>query len=84
RHSHNASLTAKKRIVHGVAGSDYPLLENPMRSANFAVLRSGSVPSVLIETGFLSNPTDEKSLSSPTRRAQIARLLAEQVSAVAT
>lgn len=83
RHSHNASLTAKKRIVHGVASTDYPLLENPMRSANFAVLRSGSVPSVLVETGFLSNTTDEKILSSPTRRMQVAQLLAEQIAAVA-
>ena len=61
RHSKNAALSAKKRIVTGV-GRKAKLLENPMRSANFAVLKSPSVPSLLIETGFLSNREDERIL----------------------
>ncbi|NKI34296.1 AMIN domain-containing protein [Wenzhouxiangella sp. XN79A] len=40
--------------------------------ANFVVLRSHDVPSVLIETGFISNPDDEKNLGSPRYRARIA------------
>jgi N-acetylmuramoyl-L-alanine amidase len=40
--------------------------------ANFVVLRSHDVPSILIETGFISNPDDEKNLGSPRYRARIA------------
>ncbi|WP_370154720.1 N-acetylmuramoyl-L-alanine amidase [Ferrovibrio sp.] len=81
RHSHNASLTAKRRIIHGV-GKRVTLLDNPMRSANFAVLRSPAVPSVLIETGFLTNPHDEKVLRNARSRAQLARYLADQIAPV--
>lgn len=82
RHGHNASLAAKKRIVTGV-GNRVLLLENPMRAANFAVLRSPALPSVLIETGFLSNPQDEKILRNAKSRADLARYLADQIAPVA-
>ncbi len=82
RHSHNASLTAQRRIVNGV-GQKMRLLENPMRSANFAVLRSASVPSVLVETGFLTNRDDENVLRDPKARLRIAKVLADQLSGIA-
>ena len=59
------------------------LLENPMRSAYFAVLRSSVVPSVLIETGFLSNPKDEALLAGPKSRAAIAKTLADELASIA-
>jgi N-acetylmuramoyl-L-alanine amidase len=40
--------------------------------ANFVVLRAPDVPSVLIETGFLSNPTEEKNLGSSAYRKKMA------------
>jgi len=82
RHSHNASLNAKRRIVNGVEDK-VRLLENPMRSANFAVLKSKMVPSVLVETGFISNPQDEKILADRAGRARIAKALGDQIAAVA-
>ncbi|MEK9971528.1 MAG: N-acetylmuramoyl-L-alanine amidase, partial [Ferrovibrio sp.] len=82
RHGHNASLAAKRRIVTGV-GERVQLLDNPMRAANFAVLRSPALPSVLIETGFLSNPQDEKILRNAKSRAVLARYLADQIAPVA-
>lgn len=82
RHGHNASLAAKRRIVTGV-GTRVQLLDNPMRAANFAVLRSPALPSVLIETGFLSNPQDEKILRNAKSRADLARYLADQIAPVA-
>jgi N-acetylmuramoyl-L-alanine amidase len=81
RHTRNASLFAKKAVISGV-GRDVPLLENPMRSANFAVLRAPDVPSMLIETGFLSNPKDAKRLSDPAARARIASVLARELQQV--
>ncbi|GAB4169494.1 MAG: N-acetylmuramoyl-L-alanine amidase AmiB [Wenzhouxiangellaceae bacterium] len=43
-----------------------------VESANFVVLRSPDVPSVLIETGFISNPSDEANLGSPRYRKRLA------------
>ncbi len=78
RHTRNAALKAKRAIVRGVSRK-WRLLENPMRAANFAVLRAPDVPSLLIETGFLSNPSDEALLSNPAQRRRIALLLAREL-----
>lgn len=40
--------------------------------ANFSVLRAPDVPSVLIETGFISNPAEEKNLGSAAYRKKMA------------
>lgn len=77
RHTRNASLKARRHIVTNV-GESWNLLENPMRSAPFAVLRAPDVPSVLIETGFLSNPRDEALLANSGKRQKIAALLARE------
>lgn len=81
RHTKHASLVAKQGLVTG-AGRDLPLLENPMRSANFAVLKAPDVPSVLIETGFLSNEADEALLRDPKARLRIAAVLARELAGV--
>lgn len=82
-HTKRASLLAKQTLIKGV-GRDLPLLENPMRYANFAVLKAPDVPSVLIETGFLSNASDEKVLRDPGRRRQVAGVLAREMTALMT
>lgn len=46
-------------------------ISNPHRSAGFAVLKSPSIPSVLVELGFISNRTDEKLLKTATHRRKI-------------
>src|ERR1043166_7382037 len=83
RHTRNAALRAKKDIVRRIAGK-WRLLENPLRSADFAVLRAPDVPSLLIETGFLSNAGDEKLLREPASREKIARYLAGELVGVLT
>lgn len=40
--------------------------------ANFVVLRSPDVPSMLVETGFISNPAEEAKLSDPKYRERLA------------
>ncbi len=40
--------------------------------ANFVVLRSPDVPSVLLEVGFISNPDDEKNLNTAAHRQRVA------------
>jgi N-acetylmuramoyl-L-alanine amidase len=44
----------------------------PRQSADFQVLRSPEMPSVLVELGFLSNPADRADLTSPAWRARAA------------
>jgi N-acetylmuramoyl-L-alanine amidase len=43
--------------------------------ANFVVLRSPDVPSVLVEVGFISNPHDEANLGSAAHRGRIAQAI---------
>ncbi|RTR22380.1 N-acetylmuramoyl-L-alanine amidase [Azospirillum griseum] len=81
RHTRNASLVARQTLVRG-AGRDLRLLDNPMRAANFAVLKAPDVPSLLVETGFLSNPQDEEMLRTPDARRRVARVLAREIAAV--
>ncbi len=40
--------------------------------ANFVVLRSPDVPSILVETGFITNPAEERRLKDPRHRDEIA------------
>jgi len=57
------------------------VLRNTHRFAGFAVLKAPDVPSVLLELGFLSNPTDERALKSPGYRKKIAIGVAKAVDA---
>ena len=47
--------------------------------ANFIVLRSPDVPSMLVETGFISNPGEEKKLKDPAHRQKLAAAIVEGV-----
>ncbi len=56
-----------------------PMLPDPHRSANFAVLRDPSTPAALLEMGCLSNPLDEKRLHSPRHRRELAENLTRAI-----
>jgi N-acetylmuramoyl-L-alanine amidase len=81
RQTRNTAQHAKASFVQAM-GRNWHLLERPMRAANFVVLRAPDVPSMLVETGFLSNPQDEKILRQPLEREKIARLMAKDLSAI--
>jgi N-acetylmuramoyl-L-alanine amidase len=51
----------------------------PRRAAGFAVLKSPDIPSVLIEMGYLSDPSDARALADPRHQLRIARAVAEGV-----
>lgn len=73
--SQNASMeysqTAASRILDelGAVGRNH---RKQVESANFVVLRSPDVPSVLVEVGFISNPSDEANLGSRQHRVRLA------------
>jgi len=81
RRTRNTAQHAKANFVQTM-GRNWPLLERPMRAANFVVLRAPDIPSMLVETGFLSNPRDEQILRQPQQREKIARLMAKDLSVI--
>jgi N-acetylmuramoyl-L-alanine amidase len=53
----------------------FPMHHSEVQRAGFVVLKSPDIPSVLVETGFLSNPLGEKNLSDPAHQEKVARTL---------
>ena len=49
------------------------------RFAGFAVLKAPDIPSVLVETGYLSNEQDEQMLRKPEYRTKLATALARAI-----
>jgi len=46
-----------------------------IEKAGFLVLKSPDIPSILVETGFLTNPSDAKRLSNPNYQEKVARAI---------
>lgn len=59
------------RKLNGVTS----LAKSSPQHASLSVLRSPDIPSILVETGFLSNATEEQKLASVGYRRQIARAI---------
>ncbi|MEO5565577.1 MAG: N-acetylmuramoyl-L-alanine amidase [Luteimonas sp.] len=53
--------------------------KNHVEAANFVVLRSPYVPSMLVETAFISNPDEERRLNDPQHQTQLARAILDGV-----
>lgn len=74
--SQNAAIEASQTSAEMVLKS-LKKIEKPHKSyverANFVVLRSPDVPSMLIETGFISNPKEEKRLKTSKYQLKIAK-----------
>ena len=49
--------------------------DNGVRQANFAVLRRTRMPAVLLELGYLSNPTEALNLNSPAWQKAVAKAI---------
>jgi len=49
-----------------------PVHKKEPQTANFVVLKSPAIPSVLVETAFISNPTQEKRLTNSKQQQKIA------------
>ncbi|MGH8115454.1 MAG: N-acetylmuramoyl-L-alanine amidase family protein, partial [Rhodanobacteraceae bacterium] len=76
--SQGASMHAAHEVggdVLTALGKIGPLYRNTVQGANFVVLRSPDVPSILVETAFISNRSDEQRLDTSKDR----ELLAEAI-----
>ena len=59
-----AHVFSKSLINAWKSGPFLSLNKNPQRAAGFVVLKAPDVPSVLLELGYLSSPSDAKALAS--------------------
>tara|TARA_R110001592_G_scaffold144484_2_gene367616 strand:- start:2239 stop:3447 length:1209 start_codon:yes stop_codon:yes gene_type:complete len=71
-----ANTLVKKLQANGIR-----ILENPHRYAGFAVLKAPDIPSVLIETGFMSNRQEANLLRQKSHQKQMARAIRSGVDA---
>jgi N-acetylmuramoyl-L-alanine amidase len=80
--SQSATMRASDDIASEVLGAlknvgkaHKPAIER----ANFVVLRSPDVPSMLVETGFITNPGEEQKLNDPAYRSRLAAAISSGV-----
>lgn len=80
--SQSATMRASDDVANQVLGAlkNVGKAHKPqIERANFVVLRSPDVPSMLVETGFITNPAEEKRLADPAYRQRLAGAITEGV-----
>ena len=65
------SLRVGRSVLDGI-GAINPLHKGSVEQAGFAVLKAPDIPSILVETAFISNPDEELKLSSDRHQQQFA------------
>jgi len=73
-----ASDAVAKRVLTAL-GSLGPTHRGYVERANFVVLRSPDVPSILVETAFITNPSEERKLRDADHRQQLADAILQGV-----
>ncbi len=72
------SMAAAERVLRSLRGVN--VVRKPqVQQAGFVVLKSPDIPSMLVETAFISSPEDERLLGQPERRAALAEAIFEGV-----
>jgi N-acetylmuramoyl-L-alanine amidase len=80
--SQNASISSSIAVGDAILGKMSRLGRLHRRSvqqAPFMVLKSPDVPSVLLETAYISNPTDERNLRSSAHQQELARAVLDGI-----
>ncbi|MEW7979675.1 MAG: AMIN domain-containing protein [gamma proteobacterium symbiont of Phacoides pectinatus] len=72
--SQEASLDAANMVFRQLRASG-ETHKKRVQQAGFAVLKSPDVPSLLIETAFISNPTEERKLNDPGHQQRLAEAI---------
>ncbi|WP_250460171.1 N-acetylmuramoyl-L-alanine amidase [Microbulbifer litoralis] len=74
----NASLDIGASVLSRIGGITH-LHKKQVEQANFSVLRSPDVPSILVETGFITNPREARHLRDPSFQRKMARALSDGI-----
>ena len=80
RATKNRSATFAQLLLDEV-GDNQALLRRSHREAGLAVLLAPDVPAVLLEMGFMTNPTDEALLANPASRGRLVGAVASAIDA---
>jgi N-acetylmuramoyl-L-alanine amidase len=70
----NSSLEVGQSVLNRIGGMAR-LHKKHVEQAGFVVLKSPDIPSILVETGFISNPAEARQLSSSTYQRQMAQAI---------
>lgn len=80
--SQSATMQASRAVADSVFGALRGVGKthrNQVEYANFMVLKSPDVPSILVETAFISNPSEEQRLRDPAWQRKVARVIGDGV-----
>jgi len=80
--SQSATQEASNKVATDILGAlkrTHRTHKNHVGRANFMVLKSPDVPSVLVETGFISNPSEEKRLTEKEFQQRTAKAITRGV-----
>ena len=69
--TNNDSLKLAKAVLNQI-GTINKLHKNTVEQAGFAVLKSPDIPSILVETAFITNPDEERRLNDESYQAKMA------------
>jgi N-acetylmuramoyl-L-alanine amidase len=72
------SMTAAERVLRSL-GRVNTVRKPQVQQAGFVVLKSPDIPSMLVETAFISSPQDERLLGIPERRTALAEAIFDGV-----
>ncbi|TEA80072.1 N-acetylmuramoyl-L-alanine amidase [Allopusillimonas ginsengisoli] len=75
----NDSIQVGQRVLREIAKIN-SLHKKGVERAGFAVLKAPDIPSILVETAFISNPEEERRLRSPKYQGQMAEALLAGIS----
>lgn len=74
----NDSMKVGGNVLSAI-GKINRLHKKSVERAGFAVLRAPDIPSILVETAFISNPEEERLLRSPAHQDRIARAMLDGI-----
>ena len=78
-HSQKEGYKVATQILQEMGREGIKLYKKNPVNASLAVLKSPDIPSVLVETGFISNPTEERLLFQRSHQNKLARALAKAI-----
>ena len=74
----NASQIAAERVLHTLTQAG-EIRKYEVQRAGFVVLKSPDIPSMLVETAYISNPQEEQRLRAPAHQARLAAAIHQGV-----
>jgi len=72
------SIKVGNMVLREMSGVTH-LHKSHLEQAGFAVLKSPDIPSILVETGFISNPAEERNLKSQDHQVKLSRAISRGI-----